>query len=192
MGKRDLGKARPLDYALDACGWVESAQRIVSPNCDDRPVGQAIELVVIHAISLPPGEFGGTGVPHFFTNTLDLRAHPYYEGLCGLRVSAHFFIRRNGHLIQFVPCLLRAWHAGISSWRGRPRCNDYSVGIEFEGVDDVPYELVQYDVCDALMRALSSAYPLSAVAGHCDIAPERKTDPGPAFEWQRISALPRG
>jgi AmpD protein len=191
LGKQDSCEQPPWGYAVDSCGWVDGAQRVPSPNCDARPEGQAIELIVIHAISLPPSEFGGIGVAQFFTNTLDPDAHPYYKGLRGLHVSAHFFIRRDGHLIQFVPCLLRAWHAGISSWRGRVGCNDFSVGIEFEGADDVPYEGVQYEVCNALIRALSHAYPISAVAGHCDIAPERKTDPGPYFEWPRISTLPR-
>ena len=191
MGKHETGE-RPLsEYTVDSKGWVKSAQRIPSPNCDARPVGQAIELVVLHAISLPPREFGGTGVTQFFTNTLEFDAHPYYDGLRGLRVSSHFFIRRDGLLVQFVPCLLRAWHAGASSWRGRVRCNDFSVGIEFEGTDDVPYVVKQYDVCNVLIRALSYAYPISEIVGHCDIAPGRKTDPGPSFEWRRISALPR-
>ncbi len=192
MVKHGICDEWPVKYAVDRFGWAGSAQRILSPNCDDRPLGQAIQLVVIHAISLPPGEFGGIGVAQLFTNTLDPDAHPYYGALRGLNVSAHFFIRRDGHLIQFVPCLLRAWHAGISSWRGRARCNDFSIGIELEGADDVPYEAAQYDVCNALIRALSCAYPISAVVGHCDIAPERKTDPGPYFEWSRISALVRG
>lgn len=171
---------------LDQEGWIEGVRRIPSPNCDDRPPGEAIVLVVIHNISLPPGEFGGPGVIELFTNRLDPAAHPYYETIQGLRVSAHFFIRRDGELIQFVPCSKRAWHAGVSCWRGRERCNDFSLGIELEGMDDLPYTDAQYAVLTDLLATLRAAYPIEAVTGHADIAPGRKTDPGPLFDWGRV------
>ena len=179
------------EFGLDHNGWLTPAVRIDSPNCDARPAGCAIELVVIHAISLPPGQFTGRGVEQLFTNALDYDHHAYYGSLRGLRVSAHFFIRRDGTIIQFVPCALRAWHAGVSAWRGRTRCNDFSIGIELEGSDDLPYEHEQYARCDALLGALARAYPLKAAVGHCDIARGRKTDPGPSFDWARITVLPR-
>ena len=171
---------------VDADGCVDAARQLPSPNCDDRPPGEAITLLVIHNISLPPGEFGGDGVPRLFTNELDCAAHPYYMTLSGLRVSAHFFIRRSGELLQFVPCSRRAWHAGTSVWCGRGRCNDFSIGIELEGTDEIPYAEAQYRVLAELARALRSAYPIADVAGHCDIAPGRKTDPGPSFDWPRF------
>ncbi|MDW8324729.1 MAG: 1,6-anhydro-N-acetylmuramyl-L-alanine amidase AmpD [Burkholderiales bacterium] len=173
-------------WRVDAAGWVEGVRHIPSPNCDARPEGAAIRLVVIHGISLPPGEFGGPGVEELFTNRLDPAAHPFYETIKDLRVSAHFFIRRDGELIQFVPCALRAWHAGVSSWQGRERCNDYSVGIELEGTDHTPYTEAQYATLDRLLALLRAAYPIEAVVGHSDIAPGRKTDPGPAFDWGRV------
>ncbi len=176
-------------WRLDADGWLEAAPRIPSPNCDERPEGEAIVLVVVHNISLPPGEFGGPGVIELFTNRLDPAAHPYYETIRDLRVSAHFFIRRDGELIQFVPCGKRAWHAGVSSWRGRERCNDYSIGIELEGTDELPYTDAQYAALNDLLAVLCDAYPIADVAGHADIAPGRKTDPGPAFDWSRLDAL---
>lgn len=168
---------------VDAAGHVDAARHVASPNCDDRPEGEAVTLLVIHNISLPPGEFGGDGVERLFTNGLDSDAHPYYLTLAGVRVSAHFFIRRTGELLQFVACAKRAWHAGESAWRGRSRCNDFSIGIELEGVDDAPYADVQYRVLAELTRALRSAYPIVDIAGHSDIAPSRKTDPGPGFDW---------
>jgi AmpD protein len=171
---------------LDAQGWLEGARRIPSPNSDPRPEGMAVELVVIHNISLPPGEFGGPGVEQLFTNRLDPAAHPYYSGIAHLRVSAHFFIRRDGELIQFVPCGLRAWHAGASQWRGRERCNDYSLGIELEGTDDRPFTDAQYQMLNRLLAVLKAAYPIADVTGHSDIAPGRKTDPGPSFDWGRV------
>lgn len=171
---------------LDAHGWLSSARRVPSPHCDARPEGAAVELVVVHGISLPPGAFGGDGVERLFTHTLDWDAHPYYQGIRGIEVSSHFFIRRDGELVQFVPCALRAWHAGVSSWGGRERCNDYSVGIELEGTDEVPYTDAQYASLNALLTALRSAYPIREVVGHSDIAPGRKTDPGPAFDWHRL------
>jgi len=173
----------------DADGRVDAARYVASDNCDERPAGAAITLLVIHNISLPPGEFGGEGIVRLFTNDLDYAAHPYYRTLVGMRVSAHFLIRRTGELLQFVPCAMRAWHAGDSAWRGRNRCNDFSIGIELEGTDDLPYTEPQYSVLAGLARALRSAYPIADIAGHCDIAPTRKTDPGPSFDWQRFRGL---
>ena len=170
---------------VDAAGRVDTARYLASPNCDERPPGETVTLLVIHSISLPPGEFGGEGILQLFANTLDFAAHPYYASLAGLRVSAHFLIRRPGELLQFVPCGKRAWHAGASAWCGRDRCNDFSIGVELEGADDVPYTEPQYRVLAELTRALQSAYPIADVAGHCDIAAGRKTDPGPSFDWHR-------
>lgn len=177
---------------IDAAGWVEGMVQHPSPNVDARPDGVAIELLVIHAISLPPDEFGGDGVVQLFSNTLDCNAHPYYAALRDLRVSAHFFIRRDGELIQFVSCLQRAWHAGVSTWQGRSRCNDFSIGVELEGSDAVPFTSRQYQTLHELTRALRQHYPLRGIAGHQHIAPQRKTDPGPCFSWQDyLTALPR-
>jgi AmpD protein len=169
---------------IDAQGLLVGGEYIPSPNCDDRPAG-AIELLVIHNISLPPGEFGGDGVQRLFTNTLDAHAHPYYQTIAGLKVSAHFFVRRDGWIIQFVPCLKRAWHAGESCWQSRPRCNDFSLGIELEGSDTIPFTDMQYAVLGDLTLALRKAYPALSIAGHSDIAPQRKTDPGTCFDWAR-------
>ena len=174
---------------VDAGGKVATATQITSPNHDARPAGAAISLVVLHGISLPPGRFGGDDVERLFTNTLDPGADPAYGAIAHLRVSAHFFIRRNGALIQFVRCNERAWHAGVSSWRGRERCNDYSIGIELEGTDHVAYASAQYAVLARLLIALKARYPLEAAVGHSDVAPGRKTDPGPAFDWDRIADL---
>ena len=167
---------------IDAQGLVSGCEYLPSPNCDERP-SAALELLVIHNISLPPGEFGGDGVQCLFTNTLDPAAHPYYAAIAGLKVSAHFFVRRSGHIVQFVPCLKRAWHAGASCWQGRTRCNDYSIGIELEGSDVVPFTAAQYAALHRLTMALRSAYPIRGIAGHSDISPQRKTDPGPCFDW---------
>lgn len=172
---------------IDADGWYAAARRIPSPNHDARPDGTAIELVVIHNISLPPGTFAGDAVIDLFTNRLDWDAHPYYQGIRGLKVSAHFFVRRDGNLIQFVPCSLRAWHAGASSWLERERCNDFSVGIELEGTDDTPFTEAQYATLLPLIDALKQRYPIRGIVGHSDIAPGRKTDPGPHFDWQRLA-----
>ncbi len=174
------------DWSLNTEGWLAGVRHLPSPNCDDRPEGESVSLVVIHNISLPPGEFGGPGVEELFTNRLDPGAHPYYETIRDLRVSAHFFIRRDGEVIQFVPCGRRAWHAGASSWQGRERCNDFSIGIELEGTDLLPYTEAQYQALDALLAVLRRAYPITGVVGHADIAPGRKTDPGPSFDWSRI------
>ena len=168
-------------------GWCVQAQRFPSANCDERPPGVAVELLVVHNISLPPGEFGGSGIVDLFLSQLDAAAHPYYAGIAGLRVSAHFLIRRDGELLQFVSCDQRAWHAGVSIWRGRARCNDFSVGVELEGADDVPFESAQYACLNALIGALRVRYPIIDIQGHSDISPGRKTDPGPAFEWNKVS-----
>jgi N-acetyl-anhydromuramoyl-L-alanine amidase len=173
-------------------GLIDGVRYLPSPNCDERPPGAVIELLVVHAISLPPGEFGGPGIVELFTNRLDPAAHPYYATIADQKVSAHFLIRRSGELIQFVPCGHRAWHAGASRWRGRERCNDFSVGVELEGTDHVAFEEAQYEALAALTRSLQRRYPIIDIVGHSDIAPDRKTDPGPCFDWQRYRAsLPR-
>jgi AmpD protein len=170
-------------------GIVEGVRYVASPNCDERPEGEAVTLLVVHSISLPPGRFGGDSVERLFTNTLDASAHPYFAGLLGLSVSAHFFVRRDGALVQFVPVGRRAWHAGVSVWRGRGRCNDFSIGVELEGTDDGPFEPAQYACLAGLARALRASLPLIDVAAHSDIAPGRKTDPGPSFDWPRVLSL---
>ncbi|KVE39742.1 1,6-anhydro-N-acetylmuramyl-L-alanine amidase AmpD [Burkholderia sp. TSV86] len=176
-------------WAVDAGGWVAGARREPSPNVDGRPAGVMPTLVVIHNISLPPGEFGGDAIVELFQNRLDCDAHPFYGAhLRGVRVSAHFLIRRDGVLIQFASCDARAWHAGASSFLGRERCNDFSIGIELEGTDDVAFDERQYATLVALSRALVARYPIDAFAGHADIAPTRKTDPGPHFDWRRFAA----
>jgi AmpD protein len=172
---------------FDPDGWLYGARRVISPNCDARPADTPIDLLVIHNISLPPDEFGGEGVIELFTNRLDPAAHPYYQTIKDLRVSAHFFIRRDGKLIQFVPLDRRAWHAGVSSWNGRERCNDFSIGIELEGTDDTPFTEAQYACLNGLVATLRRCYPIMNVVGHSDIAPGRKTDPGPCFEWSRLT-----
>lgn len=174
---------------FDARGWLSGVKRIASPNHDNRPLKQPISLLVIHSISLPPDQFGGPGVRQLFTNTLDCSEHPYYEQLSGLRVSAHFLITRDGRITQFVACSSRAWHAGVSEWQGRARCNDFSIGIELEGSDNVPFEAVQYLSLSRLTRRLLRRYPIRDIVGHADIAPGRKTDPGPHFDWQHYFSL---
>ena len=169
-------------------GWYTPATWIASPHCDARPGQTDVDLVVVHAISLPPGEFGGDGVEALFTQGLDPTAHPYYAEIAHLKVSAHFFIRRDGSLIQFVPVTSRAWHAGVSSWQGRERCNDFSLGIELEGDDITPFESAQYTTLTALLSALSEVLPIKAVTGHEHVAPGRKTDPGPCFDWTIVKA----
>lgn len=175
--------------AIDARGHATTARQVRSPNHDPRPPGTDIELVVVHGISLPPGRFGGDGIVRLFTNRLDPRADPYYASIAAMRVSAHFLVRRDGELVQFVGCLDRAWHAGVSSWKGREHCNDFSIGIELEGTDDLPYHAAQYTMLARLVRALRRAYPIIDVVGHSDIAPGRKSDPGPAFAWARLYRL---
>ncbi|MDR1854053.1 MAG: 1,6-anhydro-N-acetylmuramyl-L-alanine amidase AmpD [Azoarcus sp.] len=167
-------------------GWLRGARRIDSPNFDERPAGERVSLIVIHNISLPPDSFGGTGVFELFTNRLDPNEHPYYAGIHQLRVSSHFFIRRDGELIQFVATDKRAWHAGVSKWKGRERCNDFSLGVELEGCDTLPFDERQYATLNDLLRRLSRRFPRCDIAGHSDVAPERKTDPGPYFDWSRL------
>jgi N-acetyl-anhydromuramoyl-L-alanine amidase len=174
---------------IRAGGFLTNVPFIASPNCDERPPGALVELLVIHAISLPPGEFGGHDIEALFLNRLDPSVHPYYREIAGLRVSAHFLVRRGGEIVQFVACDRRAWHAGVSSWRGRSCCNDFSIGVELEGSDAVAFEPAQYEALAALTRSLFCAYPLVDIVGHSDIAPGRKTDPGPFFDWARFRAL---
>jgi AmpD protein len=167
---------------------------VCSPNQDARPPGATIDLIVIHGIGLPPGQMGGPWVEKLFLNELPPLAHPFFATLAGLRVSTHLFIRRDGERVQFVPFHARAWHAGQSVWRHRVACNDFSIGIELEGADDLPYEDVQYQGLADTIKALRRAYPTlapDALVGHSDIAPGRKTDPGPAFDWPRLEALLR-
>lgn len=173
---------------VDGFGWLAGTERVPSLNYDQRPAGEVIRLLVIHAISLPPGVFGGNAVIDFFSNRLDPTAHPYFSSIAAQRVSAHFFIRRDGRLVQFVSCDARAWHAGASCWRGRDRCNDYSIGVELEGNDHSAYSDAQYAMLIQLIDLLKEHYPLEACAGHADIASGRKTDPGPFFDWSRIVA----
>lgn len=173
--------------AIDPQGWLAGVDRCSSPNSDARPEGESISLVVIHNISLPPGQFGTGCVRQLFTNALDAAADPYFEQIRDLRVSAHFLIERDGRATQFVSCLERAWHAGASSHEGRTGCNDFSVGIELEGADDQPFEAAQYETLNRLLEALAASYPVAAVVGHSDVAPGRKTDPGPCFDWSRLT-----
>lgn len=168
-------------------GWYRDASRVESPNFDDRPSGARVELIVLHHISLPEGDFSTDAVIDFFQNQLDIQAHPKFAELANIRVSAHFFVRRSGQVIQFVNANTRAWHAGVSAWRGRAACNDFSVGIEIEGTSEVPFENAQYDALNALIDALKQTYPNAALTSHSEIAPGRKVDPGPCFDWARVS-----
>jgi len=175
-------------------GWLEGVHRVPSPNCDARPAGAEIDLLVVHGISLPPGEYGGDWIDAFFTNCLNPDAHPYFSSVCTLRVSAHLLIRRDGKLTQYVPFDKRAWHAGESEFDGRTACNDFSIGVELEGCDDQAYDGRQYRALVDLARVLMKAYPgitTERIVGHCHIAPQRKTDPGQAFEWPRLYTLLR-
>lgn len=177
---------------ISAHGWLDAANTCPTPNCDERPDGTQPDLVVIHNISLPPGEFGGPYIEALFTNTLDPDAHPYFCAIHQRKLSAHLLIRRDGSLTQFVPFGMRAWHAGESRFQDRTRCNDFSIGIELEGCDDQPYEEAQYTTLGNVMRALMARYPditPERTVGHSDIAPGRKTDPGPSFDWARLRAL---
>lgn len=175
--------------SLDAAGWLHphpTVQHAPSPNHDSRPGRAVVSLLVLHNISLPPGEFGGDHVVQFFQNTLDFNSHPWFDNIRTLRVSAHFFIRRTGAIVQCVATTQRAWHAGGSRFRQRERCNDFSVGIELEGTDTLPYTSAQYRALRHLVHALRRRHPIRAVQGHEHIAPTRKTDPGPAFDWPRF------
>jgi len=168
--------------------WVEQARKALSPNRNARPDESEVSLLVVHGISLPPGEFGGPWIDDLFSNQLDATQHPYFAEIKDMRVSSHFLIRRDGELVQYVPCDERAWHAGLSSWQGRDACNDYSIGVELEGADDVPYCSAQYQTLNQLIHALRLAYPKidKNIVGHEHIAPGRKTDPGPAFDWSQV------
>lgn len=167
-------------------GWLSAAAHLPSPNFGERPTGSVVSLLLLHNISLPPDEFGGDWVEDFFLNRLDPTVNPYFSTISDLQVSAHFYVRRDGRIIQFVGCDQRAWHAGQSSWSGSENCNDYSVGIELEGSDFQPYEAVQYEALWPLLDALQARYPIQAIAGHCHVAPGRKTDPGPCFDWPAV------
>ena len=170
-------------------GWVRRVRRVASPNHDPRPAGTELSLIVVHGISLPPGRFGGGWIDRLFCNALPAEADPYFAAIAGLKVSAHVLIARDGKLTQYVPFDRRAWHAGRSSYEGRDACNDFSVGIELEGTDDRRYTAKQYRALASLIAALRAAYPSlrkAAVVGHSEIAPGRKTDPGPAFDWPRL------
>lgn len=183
-------------FAIDrGTGLLAGAGYLPSPNRDARPPGATVDLIVVHGISLPPGEYRGDYVEQFFQNRLDPGLHPYYRTIRELRVSAHLYVRRDGRIVQFVPFHERAWHAGLSVYRYRDACNDFSVGIELEGTDEVPYEPAQYEVLARIVAALRAAYPTipaDALVGHSDIAPGRKTDPGPAFDWARLRAAVAG
>ena len=173
-------------------GWLAGVRRTPSPNWDDRPDGFDVDLLVIHGISLPPGVFGGPWIDALFQNRLDAEAHPYFRRIARLRVSAHLLIRRDGARIQYVDLNKRAWHAGVSEFDGRETCNDYSVGIELEGTDDIPYEEIQYRALALTSREVMARFPgitMDRIVGHSDIAPGRKTDPGPAFDWDRFRSL---
>lgn len=167
-------------------GWLSGIRRRRSPNQEQRPAAAKVSLVVIHNISLPPDDFSGDWVERFFANQLNPDAHPYFATIAGLKVSAHFLIRRSGRVVQFVGCDQRAWHAGKSSWNGRDDCNDFSVGIELQGNDHLPYSKSQYASLWRVIDALRSRYPIDSVAGHCHVAPGRKTDPGAGFDWAAL------
>ncbi|QAU33519.1 1,6-anhydro-N-acetylmuramyl-L-alanine amidase AmpD [Janthinobacterium sp. 17J80-10] len=186
-----MNRNEPLALEMDADGWCRQAQHRPSPNFDARPEPTDIDLLVIHNISLPPGQFGGPYIADLFGNCLDCDIHPYFDQLRSLRVSSHFLILRDGGLIQFVSADQRAWHAGVSSFEGRERCNDFSIGIELEGSDFVPFDDRQYHTLAELTVALRRRYALRAVTGHQDIAPGRKTDPGPYFDWTAYCVLVR-
>lgn len=188
MRTPDSARAGSLTFEA-ATGWLPGVRRLASPNCDPRPPGCQPELIVLHGISLPPGRYGGPWIDRLFTNTLPPEADPYFATIQSLRVSTHVLIARDGALTQYVPFHIRAWHAGPSNWCGREACNDFSIGIELEGTDEEPYDDRQYPVLVALIAALQQVYPSlasGAVAGHSDIAPGRKTDPGAAFDWRRL------
>jgi AmpD protein len=184
------------DEVLWDGGWYRHARRLDSPNFGPRPaaedardeegMAQVIDLIVVHSISLPPGQYGGDAVQSLFTNTLDWNAHPYFKSIEGLQVSAHFYVRRDGALWQFVSCDDRAWHAGVSHYCGRDNCNDFSIGIELEGLEGDTFEMAQYETLSSLCAALAQHYPVRQIAGHEHIAPGRKADPGPGFDWPRL------
>ena len=168
-------------------GWLKGTRWVFSPNQGERPADSVVSLIVLHSISLPPDDFSGNWIERFFLNRLDPEAHPYFATIADLRVSAHFLIRRDGRVIQFIACDRRAWHAGQSAWQGRENCNDYAVGIELEGSDNQPFSAAQYETLWKVIDALRARYPVTAIAGHCHVAPERKTDPGPFFDWPALA-----
>ena len=177
---------------IDDTGWLQSAEVVASPNFDARPDSAPIKLIVVHGISLPPGEYGGGYIRQFFCNELAAEGHPYFAGICEMKVSAHCLVERDGHVVQFVSFLERAWHAGQSNWCGETNCNDFSIGIELEGCDDEAYAPPQYQSLARLVAALRDRYPAigaDAIVGHSDIAPGRKTDPGQAFDWDQMKRL---
>jgi N-acetyl-anhydromuramoyl-L-alanine amidase len=183
--------AKPLHIDA-ATGLLAGARQVISPHLNERPSGVAPDLIVLHGISLPPGEFGGPWIDRLFTGDLPPEAHPYFRAIAGTPVSAHAVIRRTGEIVQYVPFGLRAWHAGVSSYQGRAACNDFSVGIELEGTDEIAYTDAQYEELAALIQVLLSRYPTLSrerIVGHSDVAPGRKTDPGPAFDWERLRGL---
>jgi len=175
--------------SIDNKGWVSEAVHIASPNFDSRPQDCHIDMLVLHNISLPPSEYGGKGIIELFTNKLNPEEHPYYAEIYTRKVSSHFLIRRNGQLLQFVSCKDRAWHAGVSKWQERERCNDFSVGIELEGSDYEAFEKAQYETLEILMNTLKKHLPIKHIVGHSDIAPDRKTDPGPFFDWNKVNLI---
>ena len=181
-------KMNSLPITISTAGFANQGVYIPSPNYDVRPEAE-ISLIVIHNISLPPSQYSGNGIVQLFTNQLNPDEHPYYAEIYTHQVSAHFLIRRDGKLIQFVSCLQRAWHAGQSNWQGRERCNDFSVGIELEGSDFEAFEVIHYETLQRLIAALISAYPIQAIVGHSDIAPLRKTDPGPYVDWAQLDTI---
>ncbi len=170
-------------------GWLAGARHCLSPNRGERPPGAQVELALIHSISLPPGRYGGDAIERLFTNRLDFDAHPHYPTLRGLQVSSHFVLRRDGELLQFVGCDERAWHAGQSRWRGRANCNDFSIGLELEGLEGLLFEPTQYRVLARLLQALATRYPIRGVAGHEHVAAGRKHDPGAGFDWSRLASM---
>ncbi|PJG59870.1 1,6-anhydro-N-acetylmuramyl-L-alanine amidase AmpD [Aeromonas cavernicola] len=179
---------RELFFSIDDAGWCQPARHSPSPHHNERADPSDISLLVIHGISLPPGQFGGPYIDHLFLGKLDPDAHPYFAAIHQLQVSAHCLIRRDGEVVQYVPFNARAWHAGVSHWQGREACNDFSIGIELEGTDELPYTDAQYHVLAALSHAICAHYPAitpTQIVGHCDIAPGRKTDPGDSFDWPR-------
>lgn len=178
-------------WSEDGSGWLRCARHCRSPHFDARPAEMAVDLLVIHFISLPDGRFSGDAIEQLFTNRLDARMHPSFEALCGLRVSAHFLVRRRGELLQFVDVDARAWHAGQSRFLDRERCNDFSIGIELEGDERHDFTAAQYRRLGFLIGVLRQRHPLRWLAGHSDIAPGRKTDPGPRFDWARVQAMPQ-
>ena len=185
----------PLQYQVDAAsGLLAGARQVASPNFDARPAGVVPDLLIIHGISLPPGEYGGSWIDQLFTNQLPWDAHPYFKQIEGMKVSSHLLIRRDGEVVQYVPFSQRAWHAGASSYQSRERCNDFSIGIELEGTDDAPYEAEQYRELTRVLLALCAGYSslsLDRLVGHSDVAPGRKTDPGDSFDWPRLRAVLR-